>query len=410
MVYLKLLNLENNKIYLQVVIPIDINKSISRLMKYCESQEFKGWDPYDGLNSKLFYFIPLISNNSFIRLCWIQLFKRSPINFRRICLVEKDYNPKGLGLFLSGYCNLYSIEHKNEYLTRIDWLIKKIFSLESKGWSGSCWGYNFPWQAKAFFQPKYTPSIVVSAFVGCALLDAYDVSSQQHLLKKACSTCDFILKNLNRTYDEDKNFSFSYSPLDTTQVFNASLLGAKLLARVYSYTKEFHLIKEAKKVVGYCAHYQNDDGSWVYSPLSFHKWIDSFHTGYNLECMTAYQKYSGDKTYESNIEKGLNYYLYNFFTDKGEAKYYSDKVYPIDIHATAQLIITLSRLNKFKECKELIDKVLTWTIQNMQSPKGYFYYQIKKIFNLKIPYMRWGQAWMFYSLSLYMRECLENEK
>ena len=42
-----------------------------------------------------------------MRLVVIQGFKRCPINLRRIALVPKEYNAKGIGLFLSGYCNLY---------------------------------------------------------------------------------------------------------------------------------------------------------------------------------------------------------------------------------------------------------------------------------------------------------------
>ena len=31
-----------------------MNKSLDGLLDYCKSQGFKGWDPYDGLNSKVF--------------------------------------------------------------------------------------------------------------------------------------------------------------------------------------------------------------------------------------------------------------------------------------------------------------------------------------------------------------------
>jgi hypothetical protein len=54
---------------------------------------------------------------------------------------------------------------------------------------------------------------------------------------------------LNRTYDDKGNFSFSYSPLDTSVVFNASLLGSKLLSRLFTYTGEHFLLEEAKKVL-----------------------------------------------------------------------------------------------------------------------------------------------------------------
>jgi hypothetical protein len=77
-------------------------------------------------------------------------------------------------------------------------------------------------------------------------------------------------------------------------------------------------------------------------------------------------------------------------------------VYPIDIHAPAQLVITLFKLNKLEAQREIMDKVLNWTIDNMQSEQGYFRYQVNKYVTSKIPYMRWSQAWMFNSLSIYL--------
>src|SRR5690606_18341361 len=102
------------------------------------------------------------------------------------------------------------------------------------------------------------------------------------------------------------------------------------------------------------------NGSWSYGTLSFHQWIDNFHTGYNLECISEYQRISGDKSFQKNIDKGLGYYLNTFFTNEGISKYYNNKTYPVDIHAPAQLVATLSKLTKLNENKVLIDKVLSW--------------------------------------------------
>jgi len=376
--------------------------SFCKLKSYCEAENFKGWDPFDGLNSRLFRRFPYINKNNYARLAWIQLFKKCPINLRKLVLIEKGYNPKGLGLFLSGYCNLYRINRDEEYLEKIRYFIEKIMSLEVKGWSGSCWGYNFDWQARAFFHPKNTPTVVASVFVGYALLDAYEILKEDRLLNTSRSICEFILKDLNRTYDKNGNYVFSYSPLDKSSIFNASLLGSKLLSRVYSYTKENNLISEARKSVEFCCSHQKEDGSWTYGILPFHQWIDNFHSGYNLECISEYQKYSGDATCQENLEKGLNYYLKTFFTSKGEPKYYHNSLYPIDIHAPAQLITTLVRLNGFEKNIDLINNVAGWAVENMQDNKGFFYYQLRKRFSCRIPYIRWAQGWMFYALSLYL--------
>jgi len=380
-----------------------VNSSLAALEQFCQSEEYKGWDPYDGLNSYLFKSLPFISKNRLIRLAWIQFFKRSPINFRKIALVKKEFNSKGVGLFLTGYCNLYSIDPRPQYLEKINYFSKKLLQLQNVNYSGSCWGYNFDWQARAFFQPKNTPTVVASAFVANALLNAFEITKIPQFLDTASSTCDFILKDLNRTYSKQGNFCFSYSPLDKTAVFNASFLASQLLARVYSFTGEKILIDEAKKSMQFCCDHQQENGAWAYGTLPFHQWIDNFHTGYNLECISDYMKFSHDCTYHHQLAIGFDYYINTFFTKEGIGKYYHNSIYPIDIHAPAQLVVTLTKLGKFEEQKELVNRVLNWTIENMQSKKGYFYYQINKTFSSKIPYIRWAQAWMFYALSAYIK-------
>jgi rhamnogalacturonyl hydrolase YesR len=380
-----------------------ITDSFYKLLSYCEKEEFKGYDPYDGLNSRFFRSLPYIRNNRLARLAWIQAFKRSPVNLRSFVGIKKDYNPKAVGLFLAGYCNLYHLSPSQEYKEKIYFFASLLEKFTTKGYSGACWGYNFDWQARAFFQPKHTPTVVATTFIANALLDAFEITKEKKFLDITGSSCRFILKDLNRTYDDTGNFSFSYSPLDKSVVFNASLLGSRLLARVYSFTGEKELIDEAQKSVAFCCNYQKENGSWSYGTLPFHKWIDNFHTGYNLECIYDYMKYSGDNSYQQQLDKGFEFYVNNFFTEEGISKYYNTSKFPIDIHAPAQLVITISKLGKFEEYEALVEKVLIWTIKNMQSDKGYFYYQINKYFSSKIPYMRWAQAWMFFSLSTYIR-------
>ena len=274
-----------------------------------------------------------------------------------------------------------------------------LIDLQTPGYSGACWGYNFDWQARAFFQPKGTPTVVATAFICSALLDAYRITNNQTYLTTAQSCADFILNDLNRTTYDDGTFCFSYSPLDRTQVFNASLLGCKLLVELYPYTKEQSHIETAKKGIEYVVNQQQANGAWAYGTLPFHQWIDNFHTGYNIECIHAYLRVSEDKRFEKALESGLTYYLNTFFTDDGKARYYHNKTYPIDVHAPAQLMVTLVKLRQAGKHEKLIDKVLTWTMNNMQSKKGYFYYQKRKWLSSKIPYIRWAQAWMFYALS-----------
>ena len=388
----------------------NLASSFLKLKAYCEEENFKGWDPYDGLNSKLFQATPL-NQWGFARLAWIQAFKLNPINLRSLLLVPKQHNAKGIGLFLSGYCNLYKIAQsgnsafgtKNEILEQINFLAGLLIELKTSGYSGACWGYNFDWQNRVFFQPRYTPTVVATSFCGEALFNAYEITKNKSHLSCALSSCDFITNDLNRTKIDDYQFVFSYSPLDQSCVYNASLLGAKLLSMGYSYTNNKKWLDLAIRATTTIINKQAADGSWIYGEDKVQNWIDSFHTGFNLECIWKVAKYTGEESFKDSFNKGLGYYLEYFFLENKIPKYYHNKIYPIDIHSPAQLIITLSNSNHLNMHKDLAEKVMKWTIENMQSSNGYFYYQLKKRVSSKISYMRWAQAWMFKTFTEYLK-------
>ena len=129
-------------------------------------------------------------------------------------------------------------------------------------------------------------------------------------------------------------------------------------------------------------------------------WIDNFHTGYNLVALSKFCRYTGNQTFLDNINKGYDYYKKNLFTANGIAKYYSNATYPVDIHSIAQSIITSAELSNIDICGvELSASVSTWALENMQSKRGYFFYQQGRFLKNRISYMRWSQAWMLYALA-----------
>ena len=388
--------------------------SFRLLREYCEREGFKGWDPYDGLNSKVFQALPFLKKSALCRLVVIQGFKRCPINIRRIALVPKEYNAKGIGLFLSGYCNLYNAVKANPKLaeslgsadslkSQINELAELLISLQSNGYSGACWGYNFDWQARRLFLfPKFTPTVVATNFCATALMESFEITGEKKYLEIALSAANFVIKDLHRS-DYKDGFLFSYSPLQGNDtVFNASLLGSRLLSFCYKYTGNEEYRNLAEQSIKACCAGQKENGAWVYGMLPVQSWVDSFHTGYNLDALIAYQEQTADDKYNKYIEKGFEYYIQNFFEADGTPKYYDNRTYPIDIHCPGQLLVTLARLHKTEEYKNIAEKVINWTIRNMQDKKGYFYYQLKPGVSSKISYMRWSNAFMFNALSHYI--------
>lgn len=376
---------------------MDANCHLEKLKNYIEKENFKGYDPYDALNSPVLRV--LSCNRRYPQIAFTQALKRLPVNIRPLLWTRKDYNPKGLGLFLWGYAKLFRIEKKTEYLEKVEYFIGMLEKLRSKGYSGNCWGYNFDWQSRASYTPKYTPTIVNSSFIGHALIDTYKYTGNEKALDMAISIKNFILNDLNRK-EEGGTICFSYTPADYGEVHNANLLGASLLIRLYKYTGDIKLRDIALSSLAYSMKRQRDDGSWHYGESDFQKWIDSFHTGFNLQSILYFLEEGFAKEYKEAFEKGVGFYSNNFFLDDGTPKYYYDNIYPIDVHSPAQAVVFFSKMGD--TYKDLLVKILQWMINNLQDKSGFFYFQKNRFYTNKIPYLRWSQAWAFHALTEFM--------
>ena len=360
-----------------------------QLLTWCRGHDFAGHDPFDALNSSIFQATPL-SNLGNARFIWTQLVKRSPVDLRALTRVPAQRNAKGIALFA-----LATIKRSKVDALR---LLSDLIDSKIDGYSGAAWGYNFDWQSRNFFAPRGTPTIVPTAFAARAFLENTDDPVS---LRIARSVCDFILRDLPRPIDTDTELCFSYTPNHHTQIFNASLLAAEVLASVGKLTGERELCEVAMRAARYVVNHQRDDGAWSYGTEPTQSWIDNFHTAYILFSLKRIiEACPGADEFQSSLERGHRYWKTNFFLAEGWPKYYDDNPYPADAHAAASAIVTLV------ECRELDDSSLNmaqnvarWTIQNLHDERGFFYYQRRRFYTIRKPYMRWTQAWMLYALA-----------
>jgi hypothetical protein len=376
-----------------------INQATRQLLDYCKKNNWAGFDPYDALNSRVFGALPFL-NNKLCRLVLTQGMKRLPVNFRPIFLVPKEQNPKALGLFVSSLIRLESI-NVADFTHDIAQLIARIIELRSPNQPHYCWGYHFDWQGRHSLTPKFSPNIICTTFVANAFLDAYEAYAKDEYLDIALSASRFLLSGLNIS-QEETGVCFSYTPLDDAKVHNANLLGAAFLARLFKATGEQTFLDIASRAVNYSVSRQNSDGSWFYGEHETQQWIDNFHTGYNLVALDVFCRNTGSSKYRGNIERGYAFFRDNFFTPESIPKYFHNRLYPIDIHAVAQSVITLTILKDLdKDAMRLSEAILEWSFKSMRSTEGYFYYQQGRFFRNRISYMRWSQAWMLYALAIF---------
>jgi hypothetical protein len=143
--------------------------------------------------------------------------------------------------------------------------------------------------------------------------------------------------------------------------------------------------------------HQREDGSWPYAETDYQSWIDSFHTGFNLQSIWYFLQSGFELQYREAFDRGVKFYEESFFLADGSPKYYNNRLFPIDIHSAAQAVIIFSLLGQSH--RFLAEREANWMIEKFQDRKGYFYFQRNRLWKVKIPYMRWAQAWAFHALT-----------
>ncbi len=376
---------------------ISVEAAILKLIAYCRTNEWAGYDPYDALNSPMFHRLPLLDRR-LPRLFFTQGLKRSPINFRRLLHIPKTQNPKAIALFLSAFVTLERINTARQKRD-IDLMIERLCDLRSPRTDYWCWGYSFPWQTRTIVVPAREPNLVCTSFVANALLDASDNGEDSHSRDMALSAAEYILKELYWAEGGAAGFSYPTASLQS-QVHNANFLAAALLCRAYKHTRDEKFLFPALQAARYSASKQYPDGSWHYGEAPSQHWVDNFHTGYNLCALQDISRYAETAEFDAVLRRGFEFYRSHFFAEDGSVRYFHDRRYPIDIHCVAQSILTLLTLREMDAGNlSLANSVLRWTLSHLWDDRGFFYYRVLRPCTNRISYMRWSQAWMLLAMA-----------
>ncbi|MBA2338780.1 MAG: delta-aminolevulinic acid dehydratase [Pyrinomonadaceae bacterium] len=383
---------------------MEIEEAYLSLAAWCRAKHYAGYDPFDGLNSRIFQATPLRRTRA-ARLIWTQVFKRSPINLRPLARVSVGKNAKGIALFALAALSRFRRLRTEEANTEARSLLNELLSMRLDGWRGAAWGYNFDWQGRAFFAPRGTPTIVPTAFAARALLEAWEIFGEERYRDAARGACQFILRDLNRSVETEDEICFSYSPLDHTRVFNASLLAAETLACVGRLTNEDELREKGLFAVNYVVRRQRADGSWAYGADDYQSWADNFHTAFVLASLARIIRIGKGKQEELRqaVERGYQFWRRRFFLADGLPKYYHDKPYPADAHSAGAALVTFAEMQELNgRADDFAEQVARWAIVHLRDERGFFWYQRKRFYTVRIPYMRWSQAWMLYGLAKFI--------
>lgn len=320
-----------------------------KLHEYCTARGWRGYDPYDGLNSPLARVLP----GKIARQAWTQLHRRSPINLRPLCGIEPTLNAKTLALAALG--------------SRDERLLDELEKLRT---TEGGWGYPFDWQSRAFFAPRGTPNLVCTAFA---------VRAYRELGRAEGFGERFIERHLVRERGGER--WITYIAASDTQVHNVNIIGAALLRR--------------RDCLEFSARRQRPDGSWWYGEAENQRWVDNFHTGYCLVALKEYEAATDDASFAESAGRGFDFWDKTFWREDGAPRYYHDETYPLDCHCSAQGILTYLAFGNLDKA----NAVARWALENMWDERGFFRYQRGRWLTNRMCYMRWTQAWTYCALA-----------
>lgn len=384
----------------------EIRKVYTELYQWLNSQSFRGYDPYDALNTDILF----LKRNRSLRLILTYIFKFSPFNFRPLTGVKKSAGEQALSLIVMA---LLKTKPDEASFTTCDQLVVKILEQSLKSETGyHCWsGLSFPVQTTSDYQTRLVPDVIATEHCGNALLDyLIQHPDRKDIRDVLLDIREFFLSKLLVRRQRASYFKYKPGSDDHECVFNASLRAALFLYRLGAYLNDD---KDAA-LIDDCFHsaaaQQNSDGSWYYSVNyksgQVKKQID-FHQGFVLDAYLGIFKTDSTfrKKYLEVCKNGLAFYRSHQFAENGRGYYRYPRKWPIDIHNQAQGIITFSLAKVIDPENYLFaQKVARYTISSFKDPQGFFYYLKYPFFTNKIAYLRWSQAWMLLALSTLLNE------
>ena len=400
------------------IAPAEVRLAVERLEAWLVKNGWAGYDPYDLKGTRPFLWALSLEKTTFPRRIFRKLMlgplligeSLFPAVLRTVFAVEPKINAKGMGLFATAYFTLYRITGEPRFLARGHECLQWLDANRAAGYRFPCWGYPFDWEAGVLV-PAGTPASVVTAAAADAYWAAWEVTGDAAYLGVCEGICEFFLTDLNVDVMDAETLCFSYTPLDDFHVHNTNLMVAELLVRVGSELGRADWVATGKKAANYALREQNADGSLFYwgriqndqAPDR----VDHYHSGFEMRAFLGLWKATGDLIYRSALERYYAFYRSRLLQADGDLlapKMYPGSLFPVNVHSCAEALILNAALSgEIEGAETTLARVFPWVIQKMQARDGHFIYLRQRALGIewptRIPYIRWGQAWMLLALS-----------
>jgi hypothetical protein len=375
------------------VIQSAVQDGVTRIRRWGEAHDWKGYDPYDALNSPAAPFLTLGTRPG--RRTLTQAVKLSPLNLRPLLRIRPEWNAKALGLVASGYARLSAAGDTTAGAPARRWL-EWLAANHSAAPAFMAWGYHFDVQTRFFSYARDTPNTIATSFVAHAFLDGVELLGDQRWAEQSLAAARFLEEHM--LFSGPDGTYFRYLRAEDELVHNANLLACAVLARTARVLGAESLAEPARRALETSLGAQREDGSWPYAAGPAGDWVDNFHTGYVLEslahCVTLRPDVRG------RFEQGLAFWDGALFADDGTPKYFPHQTYPLDAHCYATAIDTwLSVAQWHPLALQRADRLAELLIARMLDPAGFVHFQQRRLWTSRVPYVRWTTAPSFRALA-----------
>jgi polysaccharide biosynthesis protein VpsJ len=361
--------------------------AVARIRAWGEACDWRGYDPYDALNSPAAPVLTL--GRPLGRRLLTQSVKRSPLNLRPLLGIRPAWDAKAIALVASGYARLAAAGDDTapkEAVRWLDWLAAR----------GPGWGYHFPVQTRFFAYGAESPNTIATSFAAHALLDGYELLDLKQFRGDAESACDFLVATMRTT--SARGMFFRYIPDEDDLVHNANLLACSVLVRAGRILERPRLLEQARSPVSTSLAAQRDDGSWPYAESARGGWVDNFHTAYVLESL-AHCAHAIAEARDA-LDCGVDYWERELFLSDGTPKYTPDRVFPLDAHCYASAIDAYLALAPWRApALDRAEVVAALLVTRMLDPSGYVHFQQGRRWMNRVPFIRWTTAPSFKALA-----------
>lgn len=370
-----------------------IEEAVALIRAWGEARDWRGYDPYDALNSPFASVLTL--RTALGRRVLTQAVKTSPVNLRPLLRIEPAWNDKALALVASAYARLWAANHDETAAAEAARRLAAVAAGGVEAGGGLGWGYNFDVQTRFFCYRRGTPNTIASSFVAHALLDGCELLQDERWRVPADRAARFLETQMlvggPRPY-------FRYVAGDDVLIHNANLLACSVLARASAALGDERRAQLARDAVRTSLDRQRPDGSWPYAESPDGGWVDNFHTGYVLESLARCTELATDV--EGRLRDGAHFWRAELFLSDGTPRYSTTRTFPLDGHCYAEAVETwLALIGHVPDALDQARASARLLVERMLDPAGYVRFQQRRLLTSGVPFVRWTTAPSFRALA-----------